>query len=120
MSGYRVAIVGGPSCGKTTRAYQLAGAHRERTGEFVHVYSTDSTMQMPWADQAYFWLSLQYLPGNWILEGIQTARVLRKGLNVHKVIPMFEPKKPLDKKQQSTMKGIIKVWNDVKHGRMHD
>lgn len=116
----RFAIVGGPGCGKTTQAKFLQATWPEGERGPIRVYHTDDAAHLPWKDQAYFWLSLQYLPGNWILEGIQTARVLRKGLNVHKVKAMFDPKTPLNPKQRQLMKSVKTIWRDVKHGRYRE
>jgi len=102
----RTAIIGGPGCGKTTTA------HLEFPG--VRTYSTDDVKHLPWADQAYFWLSLQYCPGPWVLEGVQAVRVLRKGLRVDRVIELWEPHVELTARQMGMMKGIKKIWEEIK------
>ena len=100
----RIAIVGGPRCGKSTHAAQLG----------MRTYCTDDARHLPWSCQKYFWLGLQYCPGSWCLEGVQVARVLRAGLRVDKVIELWQPHEQLTTRQAALLKGTRKIMEEIK------
>jgi hypothetical protein len=66
----RVAIVGGPGAGKTTLAAGIAGRP---------VFHTDSMMDtVSWKYQPDYWLHRTENESIFVIEGIHTARYLRK------------------------------------------
>lgn len=104
----RVVIVGGPRTGKTT----LAGEGALHTDDLIH---------LGWSEASQFvcddWLTQ---PGPWIVEGVATARALRKALKARPgVKPCDEiwlcvhPVVELSRGQASMAKGVDKVWSEI-------
>jgi predicted GTPase len=100
----RVAIVGGPRTGKST----LANAVRDRP-----VIPTDSYMDLPWEDvPAKVIEAAGAAGGRFVVEGVQAARALRKGLEVDAVIVMTQPKTALTSGQAAMGKGVMTVFEE--------
>lgn len=99
----RIAIVGGPKTGKTT----LSTSVNDRP-----VYHTDESREIPWEDQSQYWVDKIKEP-SFVLEGVQAARALRKGLQVDAIVHLEEPHQNLSKGQQSMAKGHEKILSDV-------
>ena len=105
----RVAIVGGPGVGKTT----LAGKVKDR-----EVFHTDETMAGTWESQPFTWLERTRGVEQFVIEGVQTARYLRKaaelglGCPVDAVIYLEMPVKPLNGRQMGMLKAVAKVFRD--------
>lgn len=78
----RVVVAGGPGAGKTTLAAELAA----RLG--LPIIATDDLQHLPWSDQSSVAATWMERPGPWVMEGVTTARALRKRLE--------EPGKPCD------------------------
>lgn len=99
----RIAICGGSRTGKTTLAMSVP--HEL----LVH---TDQYMSLPW-DKVPL-VILERLAGvpSFVLEGVQAARTLRKGLEVDCVIWLDRPYERLDPKQQAFAKSIRTVFDD--------
>jgi hypothetical protein len=99
----RVALAGGPRCGKTT----LSKLVTDRP-----VIGTDSYRGIPWED----------IPGqmirdiaghkNFVVEGVMVARALRRGLTVDGVFYLTRAKVSRKKGQVVMAKGIAKVMRD--------
>ena len=99
----RVAVVGGPRTGKTTYAYNQT---------LRPIYHTDEAMHLPWEEQPLVWIErLKDMP-QFVIEGVQVARCLRKGLEVDSVVLLDEPYEPLTPRQEGLRKGVLKVFNE--------
>ncbi len=72
----RVVVVGGPQADKSTMVTNL-----ERP-----VIHTDDMMELPWADVPHALIAAVCEHPRWAMEGVQTARALRKGLECDAVI----------------------------------
>ncbi len=72
----RVVVVGGPQAGKSHIVHGL-----ERP-----VIHTDDMMKLPWADVPHALIAAVCEHPRWAMEGVQTARALRKGLECDAVI----------------------------------
>lgn len=106
----RIAIVGGPRAGKTTLA-RLADRHVIHTDD----YRTRTWEAVPHAVIADIRdLEADSLSrGNrWIIEGVQVARALRKGLEVDVVLVLNEPLEDLTTRQEGMRKGVMTVLAD--------
>lgn len=106
----RIAIVGGPRAGKTTLA-RLADRQVIHTDD----YRTRSWEAVPHAVIADIRdLEADYgQRGNrWIIEGVQVARALRKGLDVDVVLVLNEPLEDLTTRQDGMRKGVMTVIAD--------
>jgi hypothetical protein len=91
----RVAIVGGPRTGKSTLANSVKG---------VPVVRTDDSKHLPWAEQPH--AIIERTPeGPVVVEGVQTARALRKGLSVDAIVVLETPHTPLTPGQKTMAKG---------------
>lgn len=84
MTNQRIAIAGGPQCGKTTLAYVLAGP-----GLVIH--TDDLIPGNPWDEHSHAAAQLMLTPGPWVLEGTTVPRALRKFMLLHD-----PPAKPCD------------------------
>lgn len=109
----RVIIVGGPSMGKSTLAHRLTTHERVRcTDELVGV--------LEWSEvsaEVALWIAE---PGRWVVEGVATARALRKWLAATPdtqldvvVVLMGKPLVELSKGQAAMGKGVATVWNEI-------
>lgn len=105
----RIAIAGGPRCGKTTLAAKL--------GEARH---TDDVMSLGWSDASAAVAGWFDAAGPWIIEGVAVPRALRKWLASHPdgkpadiVYWLGEPF-VLPTKGQTTMgRGCSRVWGEI-------
>lgn len=99
----RIAIAGGPRAGKTT----LAMGVRDRP-----VLSTDSYMSIDWENVPEVVNdAVSELP-EFILEGVQVARCLRKGLKVDAVVYLGMPRVELTKGQETMRKACRTVFEE--------
>lgn len=124
----RVVIVGGPKRGKSTLS-------REFLANGFRVFCTDQRSMvaepidgctylpegLDWsASSAYVaehWLTQ---PGPWVVEGVATARALRKwadahesGLPCERIVFLRAPKVTTTKPQEAMAKGIDTVWAGI-------
>ena len=112
--GGSVVIAGGPKCGKTTAAQRLAPVLG-----FV-VRSTDELIS------GHDWSSVSAEVATWlpatgaIVEGVATARALRKWLVGHPdgrpcdvVLLLEQPYQPLNDGQERMRKGCNTVWHEI-------
>ena len=119
----RIAIVGSPRTGKSTWASKLAvslGIDLFSTGKRALI-ATDNYIGVPWESVPD--VVLERLSGmdDWILEGCQTARVLRRWFkadpeNARKLTRVYYFDRPFVKRtpgQETMAKGIEKVWREV-------
>ena len=100
----RVAIVGAPRTGKTT----LAATCTDR--EVIH---TDDHKQAAWANQPAIIIGRTAGRERFVIEGVQTARALRKGLEVDAEIVLTEPKVEVTPGQKAMGKGHDKILREA-------
>ena len=111
----RTVFVGGPRTGKSTAAKKLAAARG------IDCRSTDSLIHLGWSgasEKAAEWLGQD---GPSVIEGVATARALRKWLRAHPapalpadhVIWADKPFVSRSPGQESMAKGVEKVWREV-------
>lgn len=101
----RVAIVGGPGTGKTTLA-----AHTHNRP----VLGTDDYQKMDWAEiPAALIQRTSELGPAFVVEGVQVARALRKGMTVDAVVVLDTQRRPDPLPGQLAMaKGVATVFNE--------
>lgn len=110
----RVAIVGGPGAGKTTLTEGI---------EDRDVFHTDSVMSIvDWTDQPDYWLHKTVGNTSFVIEGIHTARYLRKAFNrgfpcpVDAVVHLPGSRKALSPAQRRALAAVntvFDVWLDL-------
>jgi adenylate kinase family enzyme len=103
----RIAIVGGPKTGKTT----LAGSVTDRP-----TFSTDEFMGIPWGDiPRAVAMKAGSLGPSWVVEGVQVARALRKGLVTDAVIHLNGPAHvsltPMQAAMAKAVTSVFEEWN---------
>jgi hypothetical protein len=112
----RILIAGGPKCGKTTLAQKISEASNLR------VMHGDSLIgKKDWSEASQTISDWFERDGNWIIEGVQVPRAIRKWLNRHpdrmfpftKVYFSLTPKIDLKPGQSTMLKGVETVWNQV-------
>lgn len=99
----RVAIVGGPGTGKST----LAAKVDDR--DVVH---TDSFRELPWEDVPAAVIAECSGKPAFVVEGVQVARALRKGLEVDVVIYCETERAELNTRQRGMGKAVRTVMRD--------
>lgn len=111
----RIIVLGGPRTGKTTwaraRGRELGCLVRSTDSLIAtHDWSQASTEVARWFDE----------PGPWIIEGVATARALRKWLAANPgkpfdalVVFFSSPFQVLLKGQDSMAKGVLTVWHEI-------
>jgi hypothetical protein len=99
----RIAIAGGPRTGKTT----LSASVSDRP-----VIATDSYMGLPWGDIPHKVIADIGEAEAFVLEGVQVARTLRKGLAVDAVVYLTRPKMEVKREHVAMAKGIATVMRD--------
>jgi SPP1 gp7 family putative phage head morphogenesis protein len=109
VAGMRVVIAGGPRSGKTTLAATM--------GEAKH---TDDIIDLGWSEASSAAMTWFDAPGPWVIEGVATARALRKWLDANPqgkpcdvVFWMPVPHVMLAKGQSTMLKGCEAVWRQV-------
>jgi hypothetical protein len=100
----RIAIVGGPRTGKTT----LAKTCTDRP-----IHHNDDGKHLSWESQPEYWKSRVEGQDSFVIEGVQAARALRKGLQVDAVVELDKPHVELSKGQVAMSKGHKKIFGDV-------
>lgn len=103
----RIAVVGGPRAGKTTLVRVLDGRPVIHTDD----YRKRSWEAVPHAVIADV-LDLTHDSKRFVVEGVQTARCLRKGLEVDVVCVLAEPIEQLSPRQDGMRKGVMTVLAD--------
>jgi dephospho-CoA kinase len=111
----RVVVAGGPLTGKTTlalRAGRQFGRQVRHSDALIksHEWSEGSAEVARWLDE----------PGEWIIEGVATARALRKWLAGHPGQPLDwialylrEPMQTRSRGQETLAKGVETVWREI-------
>lgn len=110
----RTVIVGGPRTGKTTLARKLVEA------QGVVGISTDDYMSLPWADVPDAVVTRLSRLNDFVLEGVQAARVLRRWYisdesapQIDRVICLWRTVAPVNRGQAAMGKGIQTVFAEV-------
>lgn len=103
----RIAIVGGPRAGKTT----LSRLARDRSVIHTDDFRARSWEAVPHAVIADV-LDLAKDTNKYIVEGVQVARCLRKGLEVDVVVVLMDPIEALSPRQEGMRKGVVTVLAD--------
>jgi hypothetical protein len=114
----RIVVVGGPNTGKSTLAHALGQGLPEPTHQ---VRSTDELVGvLEWSEvsaEVARWLDE---PGPWVIEGVATARALRKWLAAHPgerldltVVLLSKAFGETSKGQAAMGKGVATVWNEI-------
>ncbi|KKL72240.1 hypothetical protein LCGC14_2086930 [marine sediment metagenome] len=98
----RVVVVGGPAAGKSTMTANLQRP----------VIHTDDLMELPWAEVPEALIAAVCEHPRWCMEGVQTARALRKGLECDAVIVIKGWLRPLTPRQIGMHKAIRTVLAD--------
>jgi dephospho-CoA kinase len=120
----KIAIIGAPRCGKSTFASKLAkrlGIDLLSTGKRALV-ATDNFIGVPWESVPDAVLDAVRGKDDWIIEGCQTARVLRRWLRedperAKELTKVYYFDRPFVKRtsgQEAMGKGIAKVWSEVR------
>lgn len=99
----RIAICGGPRVGKTTLAQAFSNHELVSTDEFIG---------LPWEQVPFALIAKCSTLERFVIEGVQVARALRKGLVVDAVIYLTAPRAPRTPRQVGMAKGIDKVFTD--------
>ena len=110
----RVVICGGPRAGKTTLAGKMGEPETRCTDELIGKVEWSAASQLV-ADE---WFTAD---GPWIVEGVATARALRKALIAQpdvkpcdRAIWVAGSRELLTKRQRSMAAGVEKVWREVR------
>jgi len=103
----RVAIVGGPRTGKTTLSERVNAELKD--DRFV-LHNDDLLKSFDWTSAPFGIIERLAPYTRFVVEGVQTARALRKGLKVDAVIYLDDPKVLRNKGQVSMAKGIATVF----------
>lgn len=98
----RVVVVGGPLAGKSAMCQGL-----ER-----RVIHTDDLMELPWAEVPQALIAAVCDHPRWCMEGVQTARALRKGLECDAVILIKGAARAITPRQAGMHKAIRTILND--------
>lgn len=111
----RIIILGGPRTGKTTLSeslqHELGIERLNRSVDLEHMaWSESSAHAAKWFDE----------PGDWICEGVQMARALRKWLKANPGKPLDadlfllrQPMVPQRDGQKAMMKGVETVFREI-------
>ena len=99
----RIAIGGGPKVGKTTLSEQIDDRHICHTDDFIGL-SWDAVPDLIIDDVK----GLNFF----VVEGVQVARALRRGLIVDLIVWLETPHVPLNKAQEGMRKGCESVFSD--------
>lgn len=105
----RIVIVGGPRTGKTTVAKAMPNPRH-----------TDDVIDMGWSaasEHVSYWFNS---PGPWTIEGVATARALRKWLTANPTGTPCDAVRIMDRAvvgrtpgQETMAKGVDTVWREI-------
>jgi hypothetical protein len=102
----RIAVTGGPNSGKTTG---VAARVTDRT-----VIHTDDWKHLGYSPEVPFLIiDACKAHSSFLVEGVQAARALRKGLEVDAAVWMLSPLLDLTPEQERQRRGTQTIWADV-------
>jgi hypothetical protein len=101
----RVAIAGGPRCGKTTLAEHV----RDMVGDRA-VFLHDYFKQFEWSVVPHAMIAATKDLTRFCIEGVNVARALRKGMSVDAVVYLHKPRLERTKGQITMAKGVHTVF----------
>ena len=111
----RLIIVGGPHVGKTTLAKRL----KDELG-ITNTKHSDDVKHLGWSESSEFASKWFNERGEWIIEGVQMARALRKWLKANPKTPLDadlvvlnRPFDTLVEGQESMAKGVRTVFSEI-------
>ncbi len=115
----RVVIVGGPKTGKTTLGEHLR--RRLGRGHGIPVRHTDDLIgSASWSEASSVVADWFDEPGDWVIEGVTTARALRKwllrgseGKPCDGVIVLEEFRADVTDRQAAMARSVMTVFNEV-------
>jgi len=117
----RVIIVGGPRVGKSTMARQMSGDSPSRVNGPSKSRCTDELIgAASWSgssEETALWFNE---PGPWVIEGVATARALRKWLQTHdgkpceRIAVLRKPKVKATPGQLAMGKGVLTVFRQIR------
>lgn len=112
----QIVIIGGPHTGKTTLAARL----RDELKIAKVMHSTDDLRGYSWSEQSAAASQWFNEPGDWIVEGVSTARALRKWLAANpgqplraEVLVLNEAFTPLLRGQKTMTAGVHTVLRQI-------
>ena len=100
----RIAIAGGPKVGKTRIC--------RRCVDDRPVFGTDTYKGLPWEDQPASILGMCEGVPRFVVEGVQTARALRKGLQVDCIVYLTKPWIERLPGQERMAKGVATIMRN--------
>lgn len=110
----RIAITGGPRCGKTTLANFAKQSLSDRPVLLCEDFRAFDIATIPEA-----MIGATNGKSRFIIESVHLARALRKGMQVDAVIYLHKPRVPRIKGQITMAKGVhtvFKQWRDANRG----
>ena len=103
----RIAITGAPLTGKTTLAKSVTES------KSIPVIHGDDYIELGWSESSKAIAdAVNAIDGAVIVEGVQVARAIRKGMCIDALLYLSEPFEPLNKGQVSMAKGVETVLFD--------
>lgn len=109
----RIVIAGGPRTGKST-------LFRSMALDYAMAVGTDDFMDRQWADVPDAVIDVLQKHDEWLLEGVNAARVLRRWIRDRDDFPgidvcyyLTKPMTTRTKAHESMSKAIETVWRDV-------
>lgn len=106
----RIAIVGGPGSGKTTLAARVYDRQVLHTDDVIDV--------VPWDDMPDYWLEQTRDLKSFVIEGVQTARYLRRAAKykeecpVDAVVALLGAVVPITGGQARMLKAVMTVFDE--------
>ena len=103
----RIAIVGGPNTGKSTLCHLVDDRPVFASGLLID--------QVTWAEAPHALVAVAISLDRFVIEGVQTARALRKGMPVDYIVWLHKPRIELTKGQAAMTKGINTIMGSFLH-----
>lgn len=101
----RVAIMGGPSTGKTELSKLVYD------GRPVH--HNDTAKHLSWEDHPKHWIEQAKGQPSFVIEGVHSIRAVRRGLKVDAIIHLTKPHQIQSDGQRSMSKGQATILREV-------